>query len=346
MINRRFIFWGLFAAFFWIVLSRLFQIETLLKALARGQVIWICTAALLQVGFYTAFTAIYQGAFHTVGLRKPPLLHLLPLTFAAVFVNVVAPSGGVAGGALFVDDAARRGESPAKAAAGVVVKTLSDFVAISLVLAAGLGYLLWRGHLQTYQMMGAVVFVTILLGLSGSLALGLWKPSALQKALAGAQALIDRISVRIRRRRALSPGWAERSAKELAQASKNVVSHPGRGGRTLLFSLSAHAFNISSLYAIFRAFHTEVPPGALIAGYAIALLFLIVSITPMGIGVMEGAMVLAFQSLGIPLAVATIVALAFRGIGFWIPLLIGFVVLRHTSSFSRQSQDPSDEARE
>ncbi len=331
--NRRFIFWALLIAFVGIVLSRLVQIENLFITLAKGRAQWIFLAAFLQVCFYMAFTAIYQTAFYSVGLKKPRLLHLLPLTFAAIFVNVVAPSGGASGAALFMDDAARRGESPARAAAGVIVKTLSDFTAILLILVVGMGYLFAKGNLQGYQLAGLLVFLAILFGLSGALALGLWKPSALVRLLQAVRWLLDGISIRFRRRPALSAGWVERSAGDLGQAARSIAGHPDRGGRTVLFSLASHTLNISSLYAIFRAFGVSVEPGALIAGYAMALLFLIVSITPMGIGVVEGAMVLVFQSLGIPAAIATIVALAFRGIGFWLPFLIGFLVLRRLKTF-------------
>ncbi len=58
------------------------------------------------------------------------------------------------------------------------------------------------------------------------------------------------------------------------------------------------------------------------------MLFLIVSITPQGIGVVEGVMTLVFTSLGVPAAQAAVVSLAFRGLTFWLPLLIGFILLR------------------
>jgi len=74
-----------------------------------------------------------------------------------------------------------------------------------------------------------------------------------------------------------------------------------------------------------------------VAGYAVGILFWIVSITPQGIGVVEGVMTLAFTSLGIPTAVAATVVLAFRGLTFWIPMLLGFFAVQrmHTTGPTR-----------
>jgi hypothetical protein len=64
------------------------------------------------------------------------------------------------------------------------------------------------------------------------------------------------------------------------------------------------------------------------------VLFWIVSITPQGIGVVEGTMALVFTSLGIPAERATLIALSFRGLTFWLPLLVGFLLLRRVRAFA------------
>lgn len=44
-------------------------------------------------------------------------------------------------------------------------------------------------------------------------------------------------------------------------------------------------------------------------------------------------MTLVFASLGVPIERATVISLAFRGLTFWLPLAIGFMVLRRLKSF-------------
>jgi uncharacterized membrane protein YbhN (UPF0104 family) len=109
--KRRWLFWLLLAAFAWLVVSRFTEIETLVTTLGQGRWPWILLAALLQVGYYVLYAALFQVAFHTVGVESRTR-DLLPVTLGAVFINTVAPSGGTAGLALFVDDAARQWAAP------------------------------------------------------------------------------------------------------------------------------------------------------------------------------------------------------------------------------------------
>ncbi len=96
----------------------------------------------------------------------------------------------------------------------------------------------------------------------------------------------------------------------------------------------AHLIDLTTLYALFLAFNQPVSLGALVAGYAVGVLFLVISITPQGIGVVEGMMALVFTSLGIPGTVAATVTLAYRGLTFWIPMALGFFAVQRLRGFS------------
>ena len=89
-----------------------------------------------------------------------------------------------------------------------------------------------------------------------------------------------------------------------------------------------HALNhleIAVLGACFAAFPGQgapslLPLSLLVAGYAVGTLFLIVSITPQGLGAVKGVMTALFVSLGVTLGRAAVVVLAYRGLSFWLPL--------------------------
>ena len=95
---------------------------------------------------------------------------------------------------------------------------------------------------------------------------------------------------------------------------------------------------MTTLYMLARAFGAHLHPGVLVAGYAVGILFWLVAITPSGIGVVEGVMALVFTTLGVPGEQSTVIALAFRGMTFWLPLVIGFVLLRRSRAFRAASQ--------
>ena len=113
---RRWLFWLVFLAFVWLVVSRLADIEKLGQTILRASWQLMVLAALLQIIYYVLYSALYQSAFTSVELESS-LFELLPVVLASLFVNVVAPIGGMAGVALFADDVALRGR-PARVAAG------------------------------------------------------------------------------------------------------------------------------------------------------------------------------------------------------------------------------------
>jgi len=332
---RRWIFWVLIIAFVWIVWSRFAEIKNLTDTLAHGQIQWILIAALLQGLHFIAHAGIYKSAFDTVELDTR-LVDLVPLVFGSIFVNVVAPVGGTSGAAIFVDDAARRGRSAGRTAAGTVLQLVVDLVAIFIILVIGMFYLFEYHHLQTFEIIGALLLFAITAGQSGILLMGLWRPKALHRLLTWFQNLLGRIAERLKRQAFLPGDWAERNAKEFSQAAAAISRHPTRLWRAWLVAIFSQSINIASLYAVFLAFQQNVSLGPLIAGYAMGILFLIVSITPQGIGVVEGVMTLVFTSLGIPAGSAAVISLTYRGLSFWLPLLVGFLLLHRMRSFSTQ----------
>ena len=335
--KRRWLFWLLIIAFVWIVLSRLTEIEKLTETLVQGQWEWVLAAALLQVVYYLVYTGLYQSAFYTVEVESR-VSELLPVMFASIFVNVAAPTGGASGAALFVDDVARRGQSAARAAAGTVLVLATDFGAFTLVLIVGLLYLFLYHDLKSYEVAGAAILLLIVGGLTGILLLGLWGPDWLSRLLGWLQRTANRLADWVRRPALFAEDWADRNAAEFASAAAAIAAHPWRLGRTLAVALVAYLIDLASLYTLFLAFHQPVGLGTLVAGFAVGIMFWIVSITPQGIGVVEGIMALVYTSLGVPAARATVIALAFRGLTFWLPLVIGFFLLRRLKSFGAKER--------
>ena len=341
MNRRQLLLWILVIGFFWVVLTHLPQLRELMRTLAAGRWDWIAAAVGFQALYFVFFTASYQAAFATVGLESR-FRDLLAVTFGSYFVNVVAPSGGASGAALFVDDAARRGQPPARAATALVLQLAADYIGVVVVVALGLGYLYSHGVLQAYQWLGAIVMVLLTGSLLGVLALGLEKPAWLQRLLAWVERLVAAVMARLKRGSPLGLDWAAEHTAEFVAAAEAMRARPRQLGRLALVALAAHLADLGTLYCLFRAFGPHVPLGTLFAGYAMAILFWIISPTPQGIGIVEGAMTLALTSLGVNGSVAAVVTLAFRGLAFWLPFAVGFWLLRRLRSFGGRARTLSD----
>lgn len=341
MKNWRWLFWLLIVVFVWLVVSRFTELEKLLKVLEEGRWIWVAAAGFLQIFYYIAYSAIYRFAFDTVEV-KSRLRDLIPVTFASVFMYVAAPLGGTSGSMLFVDDARRRGESPGRAAVGTLLVLVADYGAFFLLLILGLAYLFVAHDLKAYEIAGAMFLLLIIGGMVAILALGLKRPDLLQRLLERIGRALNVIALRFRKRTVISPEWAQKTSSEFTSASLAISSRPERSFRTVLAALTAHGINLLSLWMVFLAFRQTASIGVLVAGYSMLILFWIVSITPQGIGVVEGVIPLVFTSLGVPANQAVVITLAYRGLSFWIPFLIGFVLLRRLRMFNPQSKPATD----
>ena len=337
MAKARWIFWILIAAFLWLMVSRQTEIQKVTGPLIRGQLEWVLAAALLQVLYYAVFAAMFKSAFFTVDV-KSKIRDLLSVTLGALFINMVAPTWGMAGAALYVDDAAHRGESPARAAAGTLLAQAADFGAFALILTGGIAYLLMRHRLKGYEIAGTAVLLVITCSLTGALLLGLWRPMLLRKLLDSVERGASGLAKRVHKEALLHDGWAARSASDFSRAAKAIGDHPERLAFTIGIALLAHLINIASLYSLFLAFHQTIELGPLVAGYTMGILFWNVSPVPQGIGVVEGVMALVYTSLGIHRTIAVLIVLAFRGLNFWLPMLVGFFLLRKVKIFGPKQE--------
>ncbi len=222
----------------------------------------------------------------------------------------------------------------------MVLVLVADYSAFAVLLIIGLFYLFLTKNLRFYEVIAALALLLFILGLTLVLVLGLWRPAALRSLLARVQLTALRLAAFLRLKAPMSADWADRNAEEFSQAAAAIRAHPRRLAKTFAAALAAHLLEMTTLYMLARAFGAHLHPGVLVAGYAVGILFWLVAITPSGIGVVEGIMALVFTTLGVPGAQSAVIAVAFRGLTFWLPLVIGFLLLRRSGAFHEVPQKP------
>lgn len=319
--------------FLWVLVNRMAEIRQLLGTLAQGQWTWVALAAGLQVSYYFVYAVLFRSAFSLVDIPAR-VRDLLPIAFASLFVNATTPTAGAAGMALFIDDARRREHSAAAATAGTLLVQASVFGVFILFLSAGLAYLFSYHNLTALEFISAMIMFVLAGVLFGVLLLALWRPRWLHRLFAGAARLVNGMGRWVKRPFLLPDHWAEKNAQDFNGAASAIRTHPAQLVVTLLIALTLHLTSLASLYCLFQAFHQTATPVILVVGYAMSILFMIVSPTPSGIGVVEVVVPLVYTSMGMPAAAGTAVTLSFRGLSFWLPMLLGFFLLRQLSMFS------------
>jgi uncharacterized protein (TIRG00374 family) len=308
-------------------LSQFSELQRASEVLQRGNFLWIGLAIVVQLTWLVNLAVLYRAVYRLLNMEVS-LPHLLPLVVTSNFVNVVAPSAGMSGMAVFLRDARRHNLSRARVTLAGVLFVLFDYAGFLCVLMVGLAVLFRRNNLTAAEVGASLVLTTTALALAGLLLLGVRSARALERVLIRAARTINTLLHPLLRRDYLSEERAHTFALETAGGLSALRTGWRNYLLPLALALSSKALLITLLFLTFLAFKQPFSVGTLIAGFSIGFLSMIVSPTPMGIGVVEGAMTLALISLNVPREAATIITLAYRGLAFWLPFGYGFVTLR------------------
>lgn len=303
------------------------ELQNILHTLQQGNFWFILLALLVEGTWFLMCGLIYQSLYRALGLEDTVLKFSL-LAASATFVSIVTPSAGVGGVAVFISEARRKKQSVGKVTVASMLFLFLDYVAFLVVLALGLLILIRRNDLGPTELVASGVMLAIAAGLGSLLYLGSRSADALGNALAWMARVINRMVKPFLHHDYLSEARAHEFAHEMANDLKSLPEKMHTLGTPLLYSFAGKALLMGVLLSIFFAFQVPVTAGTIIGGFAISYLFLVVSPTPSGVGIVEGVMPLALSSLRVPFSDAVLITLAYRGITFWLPLAFGAVAFR------------------
>ncbi len=316
------------------ILLRGDQLVELADTIKQGAVVPLIAAVCTQLGKYFAQSFAYSYAFEAVGERMDAR-STLPLVFGTFFVNTIAPSLNLAGTTLVVDDARRRGIAPGKATSAALLMQItidSGFACIMLIgfsllaVTVGLSPVWFLLGLLVLVLVGAMVIIMVL---------GRKKPRVLKRVLRPIERLVNRILVKFKRK-ALDP-WVDRIVASFSEAAGLIARNPKTTAKAFGCSIFASTCELACFCLVGVGFGVHTPE-ALICGYVVATLFAMISITPQGVGVVEAAVVVAFTAFGETAAAGLSIALVYRGIVFWMPFLIGAILINTTKTFKRDAK--------
>lgn len=298
------------------------ELESIVKTLRYGNLWFLLLAVLIQFTWFLMMGFTYQSLYDVLNMKES-LFRLALLYASSTFVNIVAPTIGMSGMAFFIAHAARGGKSVGKITVVTMLGLFLDYAAFLVVLTLGLIVLFRRNDLDPTEIAASAVMFAIAAGFGFLLYLGSRSADALGNALAWMARLVNRVAYPFLHRPYLREDRAHEFAHEMADDLKSLPENPHSLLLPLGYSLAGKALLMCVLVSIFMAFKVPFTAGTIIGGFAIAYLFLIVTPTPAGVGIVEGVMPLALSSLRVPWSEAVLITLAYRGITFWIPLAVG-----------------------
>jgi len=303
------------------------ELASIVETLQRGNPWFTLLAILFQLSWFAVTGFTYLSLYRTLGMDET-LPKMALMTAAANFVSTVMPSAGMGGIAVFINNANRNGQSTGRVTIVSMLFVFFDYLAFLCVLALGLIVLFRRNDLDASEITASLIILAVAMGLGFLLYLGSQSAAALGRALAGMARLVNRVTKPFLHRQYLSEMRAHEFAREMAQDLKSLPPKWDSLILPFLLALAGKTLLMGILAASFLTFAVPLSAGVIIGGFSIAYLFLIVSPTPSGIGIVEGVMPLALTSLNVPWSEAVIITLAYRGITFWLPLGIGAFAFR------------------
>lgn len=311
-----------------LVMLSIGQLENTLETLRNGKLWYLLLAVAIQAGWFLLVGITYRSIYKLLGMDAS-LLNLTLLSAAANFVNVVMPTAGVGGMAVFVNAARRHGQASGKVTLAAALFLLFDQAAFLAVLALGMVVLVRRNDLNAGDVIAALIFLTIASLLVTALYLGARSVEAMGGFLAQLVRLVNMVLRPFLRRDYLREERAHEFAHEMADGLAALPVRPGGLLKPLFLAFLNKSLMICILWAAFLSFEVPYSVGTIIGGFAIGYLFTIVSPTPSGFGVMEGAMALGLKSLRVVWSQAVVITLAYRAVTFWVPLGVGALAFRY-----------------
>ncbi len=300
----------------------------------KGMALWAVGLALLsQVLSYMGLGYLLKSAAGIVRDRLP-LFHAVIISIAASDISLVAGGavGNVAGVYRWTHGS---GISKEGALLAGSLPTLFNDLFLAFIAVAGFIQLLVAHDLTTFQIVAFALILLVLVGIIGGLAWGMRHRAALTSLMARLRAWWSGL-----RGKPYNPEQTQETMERLYATWDALKAGGWRG--PLLGAVLNTGFDMLTLYFIFVAAGHAVSPGVLLAGYGLPLLLGKAGFLPGGVGIVEGTMAALYDGLGVPDPVTVVVILAYRGMSFWLPTLVGFPLipyLQHLTKSGRLSEE-------
>ena len=313
------------------------ELETIILTLQKVHLEYFILAIIIQLIWFVTTGRMYQSTYHLLGMDES-ILTLSRIATAANFINVVAPAAGVGGIALFASEAHRRGHPTGKVTVAAALFLLLDQAAFLCVLALGLIVLVRRNDLDASEISASLFLLGIAITYAFVLYLGYRSEEKLGNVLGKIARAVNRIVKFFRKGEYLSESRAHEFAHEVSEGFSGLTEKPSSLVRPILWGILDKVLLMCILVSAFLSFEVPFSAGTIIAGFSIAYLFLIVSPTPSGIGIVEGLMPIALTSLNVDWSQAVVITLTYRTVTFWVPFGIGAWAFR---SLHTGGEEPS-----
>ena len=308
------------------------QLQHLIQTIERGTPIFLLAGLAFQLGKYFTQGLSFTWCFKAAGTSMPIGENVI-LVFQTFFMDTIIPSFNISGTSLVIEAATKRGIESGRATGAALLRQVSISAAFVIIMIAGFAILLVMGKLETGWLILGIGAVVAVGALVTAMALAALHPQLLLKLVAPVERIIDKVLARLHRH------GIDTSVKKLvdtySSSAKNMVRNASSIVIELAWAVLANVCEIACFAFVGLAFGLD-DFTAVICIYVVVTLAAMASPIPQGVGVVEAAAVVAFTIFGIEQATGLAVVMVYRVICFWLPFILGAILMRKVSDASEK----------
>jgi len=271
-----------------------------------------------------SYEGIAQAAGTPIGLPA-----MLRITFVSNTVNYLVATGGLSGFAFRMYFFRQHGIPVGTAVTISFVQGLLTNLVLLFFLAMGFYFLLTHGSLGTAALVSAAILLAAFVLATLLCLVLLFRPAVRRKflvwAIVAAHSVARRFLPQHRLPRRIRL-W--RVLHNVDRGFDFMIARWRRMIAPALWIVLDWIVTLGVLWGAFWCVHRAVPFPLVAVGFAIGILSSLISLTPAGIGILEGSMTTVFVTLGVPLEPAVIAVLIFRFAYYAVPFLVSLVFFR------------------
>ncbi len=308
------------------------EVSRITSVLSGARPRYLGALAVVEVVFILNMGMFYASTFRASGVEANVFRFTL-VAAAGHFLNLVSKTSGFAGLTLYIREGNRNRQPALKTTLAYMAAYALGYAAFLGILVISLVLLYADGKLTTLELGAAAALSVLVVIVCAVLIAGLRSEASLERLFLLAVAPVNRLGRRVIGRNLVAEEGLRRTAVELHEPARLMLEKPRRFVIPFAHALAIEILSGVGLFLVAQSLGAPLGFGLAVAGYALSLLFAVLSITPAGLGFVEASLAVFLVSTGMTRQEAIAVMLGFRLFDFWLPIVVGAVsalVLRLT----------------
>lgn len=285
-------------------------------------IFWLAAALVAQGMTYVIAALVYMRLLGSFNHRHiPGVCYWIQASIVALFLNQAVPSAGLSGNAFIFSFLSRKKIPAHNIVSLIIIELLSFYLAMELVVLFLLAVSFIMPQVSVFfpSILGAgiIVFLVLFFGMSF-----LGKKTSLNW-------LYKKLS-KVRWIKKLMESSEAVTGTTAGHRIPNAWTLIGKHKKAMFIAIAlqvgvmlADSFTIFSL---FEGLGRDINFLYILLGLICAKIISVIPFLPGALILYESSMTYAFVSLGVPLAAAVIVTLAYRILSFWLPIPLGLIL--------------------